>query len=124
MKQKIIITPAKSANVFSIGKKFFVLKEQKIGKDNHIKKLIFEETSEKDYEDSLTNLADAVLKNNKIDQKTILIHAFMSLSKKELNDVKKGIRKLKKPRYKKGCLSLNIDGVEVPIFGRASFLDK
>ena len=122
-KQKLTIIPSKSPNIFKIGKKLFVLKKQKIGKDRHIKKLIFEETNEKMYEDNLSYLADKILKNNKIDQKTILQQALLHLSKEELNNVKKGIDKMKKSSYKKGCLSIDIDGTEIPIFAKVSFLE-
>jgi len=123
-KQKITIIPSKSPNVFRIGRKLFILKEEKIGKDNHIKKLIFEETKQKEYVNELKSLAEEILKTKDIDRKVILEQALGSLSKNELIKVRKGLNKFKKPKLKRGCLNLNIDGIEVPIFNKASFLDK
>jgi len=67
-------------------------------------------------------LAKTILEKNELDRQTILEQALLSLSKEDLNKVEKGIIK-KKANLKKGCLNINIDGLEVPIFSRASFLD-
>ena len=122
MKKQIEIIPSESPNVFRIGKKIFLLKEEVRKKDGHIKKLLFEEINKKDYIHQVKKLAKTIRENNELDRQTILEQALLSLSKEDLNKVEKGIIK-KKANLKKGCLNINIDGLEVPIFSRASFLD-
>lgn len=120
MKRRIEIIPSESPNLFKIGKTFFLLKQQKI-KDNHIDKLVFESVDKKDYRNKIGKVADEILKTKDIDSRTILIQALADLPTDDLNNLMKKL-KSKKPKYKKGCLSLEVDGIEIPIFTRASAL--
>jgi len=124
MKKRIIeITPSVSPNIFRIGKRTFYLKEEKIGKDKHIKKLIFEEVNRQEYIKEISELTKKILATGKLDEQAILEQALLHLSKKEIEKVKEKLDLLKKPKLKRGCLNLEIDGIEVPIFRRASFND-
>ena len=122
-KRRIEISPSESPNIFNIGKRTFVLKEQKMGKDGHIKKLIFEQINKREHMRNLEKLTEEIFKSKEVDVKTVLHQTLINLSIKDLEELKKSLKGLKKPKMKKGCLEIDIDGVIIPIFERASFLD-
>lgn len=108
--------------MFRIGKRIFMLKEDRIGKDGHIKKLIFEEVNKKEYKNKIKSITKEILKTKDIDRETILEEALLQLSTKKLEEVKRKLKNFKKPRFKKGCLNIEIDGIEIPIFSRGDCL--
>ena len=116
--KKIIVEPSQSPNIFRIGKKLYVLKEEKIEK-GHVSKLVFEETTDKKYQKGLDDLVDKILKKSDLDMKTVLKQALLEVSTDDLKMIKAKLLK-EKPKTKKGCLYLNIGGKEIPIFSKES----
>ncbi len=119
--KKIQLTPALGTSLIKIGRSYYALREEKF-KKGHTTKLTWEKIKISDYRKKIKTVAKKILEKGEPDRDVILQQALTELSLDDLEKIEKSLPK-KKPKVGKGCLFITVDGIEIPIISRRTFLD-
>lgn len=112
-KERITLQPDVHERVLiKDGKKFRLVKEV-VGKDHHVKKIIFEEYDEKDWNKRVNKLVTYLANKSKLSTKDILKSVINSVTYKELGKLEKEMKNKSKVKIQKGCIGLKMGKAEI-----------
>ena len=114
-KERLVFLPDVRERVLIKDGKKFRLIEEVIGKDEHVKKVIFEEFDEEKHNRRIEKLTNYLIAESKISIKDVIKNILMSVELKTLDKFEKKMKKKVKVRIKKGCVGLQFGNEEIPI---------
>lgn len=115
-KKTIEVRPMYGTSLLKLGDKYFIKKREYLKRDGHISKIVYEEIDRDKYKKRIEKLTNKILSKGVPDKEIILKQALVELPLNEIKKIEDGIKN-KKPKTKLGCLSIDIDGIEIPIIG-------
>jgi len=114
-KERIVFKPDVEERVLVKNGKKYRLIEEVVGKDGHLKKVVFEEFNEKAYNKRIDKLTNYLIKESKISIDDVIKNILLCIDVKTLEKLEKKMKKKVKVKVKKGCLGLKMGNADIPI---------
>lgn len=104
-------------SLLNIGDDSYRLSKEVVGKDGHIKKIIFSEFDKVDYDENIAEIVDYIIHSvkSKLSAENILKDVLLNQSLETIDKLHKLVERRAKVSMKKGCLSVKIGNAEIPI---------
>lgn len=85
------------------------------GKDGHVKKVIFEEFDEADFNKRIDALAEYLVNESGLSAKDVLVSVLNGQAVNSIERLEQKMKKHRRVKIKKGCLNLRMGNAEIPI---------
>ena len=114
-RERIVFKPEVGERVMVKDGKKYRMVEEVIGKDQHVKRVIFEAYDEQDWKKRVDRLADYLINKSHIGIKDVLKSVLNSVDMKTLERLEKKMNQRVKVKVKHGCLALTMGNANIQI---------
>lgn len=114
-KEKIVFKPRQEDRFFEKDGKAFRMRKEIIGKDQHCKKVIFEEVDEEEWQNRRDKLANYLVNESGLTATMVVEDLLKQMSLDELEKIEKQAKAKQKVRIKKGCIGLIIGRTNIEV---------
>ena len=114
--KQLVFMPEHGSSAVVIDNRYYRLKREVIGRDDHIKRVEFVEFDKEEYEQKVHDLASEILETSGLTAQMIIEDVLKYMSLETLNKIDSKLKKGVKPTIKRGCLSIEFGkNLEIPI---------